>query len=63
MKNLITKATSALSGAVLFAAAVAMAGVGFAAIATLAFFALLAVGIACLTAPFVSVASDDDTAV
>lgn len=60
MKTLINKATSAISGAVLFAAAVAMAGLGFAVIASLAIFALFAVGVALLAAPFVSMAQQDE---
>jgi len=52
MKTLIKKATTALSGAVLFAAAIAMAGLGFAVIASLTVFAFFAVGIALVAAPF-----------
>ncbi len=60
MKNLMNKATSAISGAVLFAAAIAMAGLGFAIVASLAIFALFAIGIALLAAPFVSAGQQED---
>ena len=60
MTTLINKITTAVSGAVLFAAAIAMAGLGFAVIATLALFAFLAVGIALLAAPFANTASQED---
>lgn len=60
MTTLINKITTAVSGAVLFAAAIAMAGLGFAVIATLAFFAFLAIGIALLAAPFARTASEED---
>ncbi len=66
MTNLIHKLSSALSNAVLFAAAVIMAGLGFAVVGTLALFALLAVGVAMIAAPFASgghqVKSDVDAA-
>lgn len=52
MKNLITKITTTLSNVVLFASACVMAGLGFAVVATLAFFALMAVGVALLASPF-----------
>jgi predicted exporter len=54
MTNLITKLTTALSNTVLFTGAIVMVGVGFAAVGTLALFALVAVGVAMLTAPFVT---------
>ena len=54
MTNLITKITSALSNAVLLAAALVMAGLGFAFVGTLALFALMAVGVAVIAAPFVA---------
>ena len=56
MTNLINKATAAVSNTVLFAAAVVMAGLGFAVVGTLALFALMAVGVAMIAAPFVSLA-------
>jgi len=65
MKNLINKITTAVSGAVLFAAALAMAGLGFAVLGTLALFAIMALGLALLAAPFVrlshEVSRDVDT--
>ncbi|MEL7111428.1 MAG: hypothetical protein AAGK93_00640 [Pseudomonadota bacterium] len=60
MKTLINKITTAVSGAVLFAAAIAMAGLGFAVIATLAFFAVLAIGITLLTAPFIRTSNEEE---
>ena len=63
MKNLINKITTAVSGVVLFAAAIAMAGLGFAVIATLALFALLAIGVALLAAPFAKTANEEDESV
>ncbi|MEJ8561603.1 hypothetical protein QTO30_10510 [Yoonia sp. GPGPB17] len=54
MKNLINKTTSILSGVVLFAFGCVMAGLGFAVVGVLALFALAAIGIAILTAPFVA---------
>ncbi|MEL6681253.1 MAG: hypothetical protein AAFQ09_01250 [Pseudomonadota bacterium] len=59
MKTLITKITTALSGAVLFAAAIAMAGLGFAVIASLTILAFFAIGIALLAAPFVGMAQQE----
>lgn len=52
MTNLINKISTALSNTVLFAAAVVMAGLGFAVVGTLALFALLAIGVAMIAAPF-----------
>lgn len=52
MTNLINKLSAALSNTVLFAAAVFMAGLGFAVVGTLALFALMAVGVAMIAAPF-----------
>ena len=63
MKNLINKITTAVSGVVLFAAAIAMAGLGFAVIATLALFALIAIGVALLAAPFAKTANEEDESV
>ena len=60
MTTLINTITTAVSGAVLFAASIAMAGLGFAVLATLAFFAFLAIGIALLAAPFAKDASEED---
>ncbi|MEL7345080.1 MAG: hypothetical protein AAFN59_09510 [Pseudomonadota bacterium] len=54
MTNLIKKLSAALSNTVLFAAAIIMAGLGFAVVGTLALFALVAFGIALIAAPFVS---------
>ncbi len=52
MKTLINKITAAVAGAVLFAAAVAMAGLGFMVLGALALFGCLALGLALLAAPF-----------
>ncbi|MCK0142768.1 hypothetical protein [Aliiroseovarius sp. F20344] len=52
MNTLINKITAAVSGAVLFVAAIAMAGLGFAVIGALAMFALIGIGIALIAAPF-----------
>lgn len=52
MTTLKTKLTNALSTTVLVAATVVMAGLGFAVIGTLALFALVAVGVAMIAAPF-----------
>lgn len=60
MKTLINKFTTAASGAVLFAAAIAMAGLGFAVIASLAIFAFFAVGVALVAAPFARAALEDE---
>lgn len=56
MNTLITKIKSAISGVVVFAAAFAMAGLGFAVVAMLAIFAFLGLGIAILAAPFAGMA-------
>lgn len=56
MKNLTTKIVSALSGAVLLATSFVLVGLGFAAITILAFFALIAAGVAMIAAPFVALA-------
>lgn len=56
MTNLMTKLTATVSSTVLFAAAVVMAGLSFAVVGTLALFALMAVGIALIAAPFVKMA-------
>ena len=53
MTNLLNKLRSALSNTALFGAAIFMAGLGFAVVGTLAQFALMAVGVAMLAAPFV----------
>lgn len=60
MTTFINKITTAISGAVLFVAAIAMAGLGFAVIAMLAFFAFLAVGIALLAAPFAKTVNEEE---
>ncbi|MEL6571339.1 MAG: hypothetical protein AAFQ64_06765 [Pseudomonadota bacterium] len=60
MKPLIHKVTAAISGAVLFAAAIAMAGLGFAVIASLAIFAFFTLGIALLASPFVRMTQQKD---
>ena len=52
MNTLFNKIASALSGVVVFFAACVMAGIGFAALGILALFALVAVGVALLAAPF-----------
>ena len=52
MKSLINKALSAVSTIILFAAGCIMAGLGFAVIAALGVFALIAVGVALLASPF-----------
>ena len=62
MKTFINKVTSAISGAVLFAAAMAMAGLGFAVVVSLAIFAFFAIGISLLTAPFVPVSQKNEAA-
>ncbi|WP_136439503.1 hypothetical protein [Pacificoceanicola onchidii] len=60
MKTLINKITTAITGAVLFTAAIAMAGLGFAVMASLAVFAVIAIGIALLAAPFASMAIKEE---
>jgi len=60
MTTLINKITTAISGAVLFAAAMVMTGLGLAVVATLAAFAFLAVGVALLAAPFAGMRREDD---
>ncbi len=60
MTTLINKISTAVSSAVLFAAAIAIAGLGFAVIASLAFFAFLAIGITLLAAPFAPTANEED---
>lgn len=52
MTNLITKLKSALSNIALFGVTIVMAGLGFALMGTLAMFALLAMGVALMAAPF-----------
>lgn len=59
MKSLINKATSTLSGIVLFAFGCVMAGLGLAAISMLALFALATMGIAVLAAPFLAMTQTD----
>ncbi|WP_371170822.1 hypothetical protein [Aliiroseovarius sp. 2305UL8-7] len=59
MNTLINKITSAVSGAILFVAAIAMAGLGFAAVGVLALFALVGIGIALIAAPFANLARRD----
>ena len=63
MKTLINKITNAVSGAVLFAAAVAMAGLGFAVVAILAVFAFFAIGVALLAAPFAQSAETEEESI
>lgn len=53
MTNLITKLTTALTNTVLFAAAIVMAGLGFAFLGTLTLFGVMTVGVAILVSPFV----------
>ncbi len=60
MKNLMNTLTAAVSNTVLFAAAIVMAGLGFAVVGTLALFALMAVGVAMIASPFVASARTDD---
>lgn len=60
MNTLITKMTDALSRMVLFAAAIAMAGLGFAMLGMLAFFALIGLAVAFLAAPFVRMPQQDE---
>lgn len=54
MTNLINKLKSAVSTAVLFAAAIFMVGLGFAFIGTIALFGLVAVGVAMIASAFVT---------
>lgn len=54
MTNLINNLTHAISNIVLFAAAIVMAGLGFAFMGMLAVFALVAVGVAMIASPFVA---------
>ena len=54
MTNLTNKLRIALSTTVLFGANIVMAGLGFAIEGSLALFALKAVGVALITAPFVA---------
>jgi hypothetical protein len=60
MKNLINKATSLVSGAVLFAFGVVMAGLGLATLGVLGLFALSTVGVALLASPFVTLTQTRD---
>jgi hypothetical protein len=59
MKTLITKAKSIISGGALFACGCVMAGIGLAVMSLLALFALFAVGVALLAAPFVALGRAD----
>jgi len=52
MTNLITKLKSAVSNIALFGVTIVMAGLGFALMGTLAMFALVAMGVALIAAPF-----------
>lgn len=52
MKPLINQLTAAVSGAVLFVAAIAMAGLGFLFLGALALFGFMALGLALLATPF-----------
>lgn len=54
MTNLINKIKSTVSNIVLFTAAIAMTGLGFAFVGMMALFALVAVGMAMIAAPFVA---------
>lgn len=62
MTNLITPMKSAVSNTVVFAAAIAMAGLGFAFVGMLALFGLIAVGVAMIAAPFAAQRVDADDA-
>jgi len=53
MTNLINTVSSAASKAVLFVAAITLAGLGFAVVGTFAVFALAAAGVALIAAPFI----------
>lgn len=64
MKNLFNKAAATLSGLVLFAFGCVMAGLGLATVSLLALFALFAVGLSLLAAPFaahVQPATEEET--
>jgi hypothetical protein len=61
MKTLINKATSTVSGVVLFAIGCVMAGIGLAAMSFLALFALSAVGLALLASPLIAIAQTGAT--
>ena len=54
MNTLMQKIGNAVSNTILFAAAIAMAGLGFAVVGTIALFGLMAVGVALIAAPFVA---------
>ena len=58
MNTIVNKIATTVSSVVLFAAACVMAGLGFAVVATLAFFALIAVGLTLLAAPFVGLSQN-----
>ena len=60
MNTLITKAKSTLSAAALFIFGVVMAGLGLATVGLLAVFALIAIGMAMLTAPFLAMTQSDE---
>lgn len=60
MKSFANKLKSVISSAVVFTAACVMAGLGLAVIATLAVFAVLAMGAALISAPFVGAAVAED---
>jgi predicted Kef-type K+ transport protein len=55
MKNLLTKITSGVAGAIVLLVGCAMAGLGLSVIAFLAMVTLAAIGLALLAKPFVSV--------
>ena len=57
MRTFLTKITATFSQIVVLTAAAVMTGLGFAAIAMLAVFAFIAVGIAMLAAPFAAQAA------
>ena len=60
MKNLLNKVAGAASGAIVFAAACVMAGLGFAVVATLAVFGFIALATAVLVSPFIAMAQPND---
>ena len=61
MTDLKNKISAALINTVLFAATIALAGLGFALIGTLALFGVIAVGIAMIAAPFALKSQPTDT--
>ncbi len=63
MNTLITKTKSAIATAALFTFGAVMAGFGLATVGVLALFALVALGLAMLAAPFLTMSqpADEDT--